>query len=338
MTISANPNVYTDLQGLTQLRGQAQQKSPEALREAARQFEALFVQMMLKSMRDAKIGEGLMDSEQSDMYRDMYDKQIAMEMTRQRGLGLAAMIVKQLDGNAAPAAPAAAHLSSGSPAFAIQPGQRAAAPHAVSNSSQTPFIDTLPAFAPAYGAHAQTAPPADLSTPQAFVQNVWPHAQQAARDLGVRPEVLVAQAALETGWGRSVMQQADGSSSHNLFGIKASAGWDGPQVSVPTLEYADGIAVRTRASFRAYGSFADSFNDYVDFLKSNPRYRDALAQADNPAAFADALQRAGYATDPAYAQKITAIVNGDTMQTALTPLRESAQLAQLKQADGLPLS
>jgi flagellar protein FlgJ len=104
------------------------------------------------------------------------------------------------------------------------------------------------------------------------------------------------------------------------------------------LEYADGIPIRTRASFRAYGSFADSFSDYVNFLKSNPRYRDALAQADNPTAFANALQRAGYATDPAYAQKITAIVNGDTLHAALTPLQHSAELAQLKQADGLPLS
>lgn len=336
MTVSANPNVYTDLQGLTQLRGQAQQKSPEAMREAARQFEALFVQMMLKSMRDAKIGEGLMDSEQSDMYRDMYDKQMSMEMTRQRGLGLAAMIVKQLDGNAAPAASVSAAMP-GLPALPAQLNDRAQSVTVAAPRVST-FAEGLPAFAPVYSARARAATPVDLSTPQAFVQSVWPHAQQAARDLGVRPEVLVAQAALETGWGRAMMQQADGSSSHNLFGIKASTGWVGAQVSVPTLEYADGIAVRTRASFRAYGSFADSFNDYVDFLKSNPRYREALAQADNPAAFANALQRAGYATDPAYAQKITAIVNGDTLQTALTPLRQSAELAQLKQADGLPLS
>ncbi|MHB8472770.1 MAG: flagellar assembly peptidoglycan hydrolase FlgJ [Gammaproteobacteria bacterium] len=336
MTVSANPNVYTDLQGLTQLRGQAQQKSPEAMREAARQFEALFVQMMLKSMRDAKIGEGLMDSEQSDMYRDMYDKQMSMEMTRQRGFGLAAMIVKQLDGNAAPAASVSAAMP-GLPALPAQLNDRAQSATVAAPRVST-FAEGLPAFAPACSARARAATPVDLSTPQAFVQSVWPHAQQAARDLGVRPEVLVAQAALETGWGRAMMQQADGSSSHNLFGIKASTGWVGAQVSVPTLEYADGIAVRTRASFRAYGSFADSFNDYVDFLKSNPRYREALAQADNPAAFANALQRAGYATDPAYAQKITAIVNGDTLQTALTPLRQSAELAQLKQADGLPLS
>lgn len=337
MGFNINPSVYTDLQGLTQLRAQAQQKSPEALREAARQFEALFVQMMLKSMRDAKIGEGLMDSEQSDMYRDMYDKQMAMEMTRQRGIGLAAMIVKQLGGNATSVAPAAA-MQAGLPLSSARPGQSAASPQATAHPSTSPFVAALPMFAPVDGARAQTTTPTDLGTPQAFVQTVWPHAQQAARDLGVRPEVLVAQAALETGWGRSVMQQADGSSSHNLFGIKASHGWDGAQVSVPTLEYSDGVAVRTRASFRAYGSFADSFNDYVDFLKRNPRYRDALAQADDPAAFANALQRAGYATDPAYAQKITGIVNGDTLQAALSPLRASAELAQLKQADGLPLS
>lgn len=337
MTVTADASVYTDLQGLARLRGQAQQKSPAALRVASRQFEALFVQMMLKSMREAKLGDGLAENDQSAMYQEMYDKQIALEMTRQRGLGLAEMITKQIGGSSAPATqPGGSGLSPVMQALRTQlSAVQALSP---SESDQALPIDTgnLPALVAPSTSSAGT--PADVSTPQAFVQSVWPHAQQAARDLGVKPEVLVAQAALETGWGRSVMQHPDGRSSNNLFGIKASPAWDGQQVSVPTLEYANGIPVRTRATFRAYGSFADSFSDYVDFLKSNPRYRDALAQAGNPNAFTSALQQAGYATDPSYARKINAIVNGDTLQGAVTQIKQQSEIAQLKQSGSWPLS
>ena len=335
MTVSADASVYTDLQGLARLREQAQQKSPAAMREAARQFEALFVQMMLKSMREAKLGDGLADTDQSAMYQEMYDKQLSLEITRQRGLGLAEMIVKQIGGNSAPAAqPTTSGMSPALQALRTQLSTM----NALSSSepSLPGKVGTLPALV-SPPVSSGSAPP-DVSTPQAFVQSVWPHAQQAARDLGVKPEVLVAQAALETGWGRSVMQHPNGRSSNNLFGIKASPAWDGQQVSVPTLEYANGIPIRTRATFRAYGSFADSFSDYVDFLKSNPRYREALAQAGNPNAFTTALQQAGYATDPSYARKIHAIVNGDTLQDAVTQIKQQADIAQLKQPGNWPLT
>ena len=354
MTANVDPSVYTDLQGLAKLRGQAREKSPEALREAAKQFEALFVQMMLKSMREAKLGDGLMDNDQSDMYREMYDKQIAMNLTRHNGLGLGDMLMKQLGGDAAATSgvPATATglmpLHGAAPALNTLHMQRFSAAATLSalavdgsvngnDSELAGFPEPVAApVSPECGAVRDV--PVDLSSPEGFVQSVWPHAQQAARELGVDPKVLVAQAALETGWGKSVMQHADGSSSHNLFGIKASTGWQGQQVTVPTLEYSDGIPVRTRASFRAYGSFADSFSDYVDFLKSNPRYRQALAQVDDPQRFAGALQNAGYATDPAYARKISAIVNGDTLQSALAPVQAPANIAQVKPPSGWPLS
>ena len=334
MTVAADASIYTDLQGLAGLRREAQQKSPAAMREAARQFEALLVQMMLKSMRAAKLGDGLADSDQSALYQEMYDKQLSLEMTRQRGLGLAEMIVKQLGGSSASAPPA---LSGISPALQALRSQLPAV-NAVSSSNQALPGGAGNPPAPVSPSAPSAGTSADVSTPQAFVQSVWPHAQQAARDLGVKPEVLVAQAALETGWGRSVMQHPDGRSSNNLFGIKARPGWDGQQVSVQTLEYANGIPVRSRASFRAYGSFADSFSDYVAFLKSNPRYRDALAQAGNPNTFTAALQQAGYATDPAYARKINAIVNGNTLQNAVTQLNQPSEIAELKSADARPLS
>jgi len=334
MTVSADASVYTDLQGLTRLRGQAQQKSPEAMREASRQFEALLVQMMLKSMREAKLGDGVADSDQSALYQEMYDKQISLEMTRHRGLGLAEMIMKQIGGNSAPAPQAG--MSGLSPVLQSLRTQL----NALSSSESGQALPDAAGISPTleYLSLPSATTPTDVSTPQAFVQSVWPHAQQAARDLGVKPEVLVAQAALETGWGRSVMQHHDGRSSNNLFGIKAGPAWDGQQVSVPTLEYENGYPIRTRATFRAYGSFADSFSDYVDFLKNNPRYRDALAQAGNPNAFTTALQQAGYATDPSYAQKINAIVTGDTLQGAVTRIRQQAEIAQLKQPGSWPLS
>ncbi len=335
MSVTANASVYTDLQGLAVLRGQAQQKSPAALREAARQFEALFVQMMLKSMREAKLGDSLGDSDQTALYQEMYDKQISLEITRQRGLGFADMITKQIGGNSASASrPAVPGLS---PAMHALRAQQSAVQAQSSSGPALPGAagNMLELESPAL---QSTGTPADGGTPQAFVQSVWPHAQQAARDLGVKPEVLVAQAALETGWGRSVMQHPDGSSSNNLFGIKANPAWNGRQVSVPTLEYSNGIPIRTSATFRAYGSVADSFSDYVKFLKSNPRYREALVQAGNPTAFASALQQAGYATDPSYAQKINAIVNGDTLQGAVSQIKQQADIAQLKQPGNWPLT
>jgi flagellar protein FlgJ len=156
------------------------------------------------------------------------------------------------------------------------------------------------------------------------VRALWPHAQRAAGELGVSPQALVAQAALETGWGRAVIQHNDGRSSHNLFGIKADARWGGEQVHVSSLEYVDGTVVRQRAAFRAYDSYADSFSDYVDFLKSNPRYGNALNHAHDPVAFTQALQRAGYATDPEYAQKIQGILGSAALGEATAGVKVSA--------------
>ena len=156
-----------------------------------------------------------------------------------------------------------------------------------------------------------------------FVQSLLPHARRAGQQLGVAPELLLAQAANETGWGKAIIQRPDGRSSFNLFGIKADERWSGERVSVPTLEYQDGVALRKRDAFRAYDSYAASFSDYVDFLRSNPRYGEALTKTANPAAFAQALQQAGYATDPAYANKLISIMSGPAMQDALAGLKIS---------------
>ena len=161
------------------------------------------------------------------------------------------------------------------------------------------------------------------NSPEAFVAKLWPHARRAADELGVDPRGLIAQAALETGWGKRLPSHGDGSSANNLFGIKAT-GWKGRAVTTGTHEYVAGVRRDETASFRAYDSIGESFNDYVRLLKNNNRYAGALAAGTDVAGFARGLQRGGYATDPSYANKIAAIADGNTMSRALAAI-DSAQ-------------
>jgi peptidoglycan hydrolase FlgJ len=266
-------DIYTDLQGLAQLRASAKAdpRSEKTLREVASQFEALFTQMILKSMREAGTGDELFDNSESNLYRDLYDQQIAVLLSKQKGLGLADMLVRQLGG-------------------AVGAGR---------NSGQTGGAD-----------------------PTAFVGELWPHARSAAKKLNVAPEALVSQAALETGWGRAMIRKADGSPSYNVFGLKADGAWTGATAASPTLEYVGGIPQRGIETFRAYGSYADAFEDYVNFLRENPRYGDALKRSGDVREFVQGLARAGYATDPDYAAKIRSILDGDTLRGALTALKD----------------
>ncbi len=300
--------VYTDFSSLAALRARAGEDRAGALDAVSRQFESLFLQMMLKSMRDASPGGGLLDSKQTQFYRDMHDKQLAMGLSEQQGIGLAEVLKRQLGGG----------------------DQAAAAGRSVDDYIRMPIARPLTKApqSPEVSESSQVEKPAvDAKldgTPEAFMQAFWPAAEQAAARLQITPQALLAQAALETGWGRHIMRQADGRSSHNLFGIKADGRWQGGRVNVQTLEYQDGVAVKTRAGFRAYDSFAQSFNDYVDFVAGNPRYREALEKVADPHAYFDALQQAGYATDPAYADKVKRILDSDTMQQA----RNTARVAE----------
>ncbi len=271
----------TDFGQFATLRAEARRDDPAALREVASQFEALFVQSLMKNMRGARLAEPMFGSEQMDMYQDMFDQQLSLEMASGRGLGLAEMLVRQLGGTAA---------AVDRPAAGGESGRRAA---------------------PAW------------SDPQVFVRDVWPHAERAGRELGVAPRALVAQAALETGWGRQVPGGPDGGSSHNLFGIKAGRGWQGDSVARATLEFEDGVARRRVERFRAYPDVAAAFDDYVALLGGSERYAPARGRADDTAAFTAALQAAGYATDPRYAEKLDRVLAGDTLRQALTELKNS---------------
>ena len=328
MTASLDSVAYADLQGLAQLRNQVRaegdDRSPETLRRVAGQFEALFVQMMLKNMRDSSLSEGLLDSDQTKFYQGMFDQQIATEMTKGQGLGLADMLIRQLGGDSAAAAGTRAPTMADPFAGSVAPRRRAATMPYIGHADAVNTQGT-----------ASTSGPADLQrhwrpdSREAFVNELWPHAERAARQLGVDPRVLIAQAALETGWGQHVMQRGDGVSSHNLFGIKADSRWTGDQVSARTMEFRDGFLQREQAAFRAYASPAQSIADYADFISGNPRYRDAVGSAD-PGRYADELQRAGYATDPAYAQKIMGIFNSDPFQQAVAQAQSQIQRAATK--------
>ena len=283
-----SPNAV-DLTGLEQLRRNAARDDKTAVAEVAVQFEALFIGMMLDSARSANLGDGLFDGPQTQQYLELMDRQVALDMARHGGLGFGKLLLQQLTPGGQPR-PSASQATAEFPA---------ALPQSMTALGGTNTDD------------AATSPAED------FVAQLLPHANAAAAALGVEPRLLLAQAALETGWGGAVPQHADGGSAHNLFGIKAGAAWRGARIAQWTLEHEDGIAVRRRDEFRAYPSTAASFADYVDLIGGTPRYADALASADNPVAYARAVTAAGYATDPDYADKWLAIYHGQRLDGAL---------------------
>ncbi len=298
----ADASVYTDFSGLTELKARAARDEAGSLAEVARQFESLLMGEMIKAMRQAGLGEGILDNDQSLFYRDMFDKQLALHLSESGGMGLAAAIERQLGGT--PAGPV--------------DDPKEIADYLDSRVAVVAAPDTR-------GYHSAMSPaevdsdPADWDSGD-FVRNLWPWAVEAAKQIGLRPQALLAQAALETGWGRYMLRQPDGSPSNNLFNIKADQRWSGASVAVESLEYEQGMAVKRRSRFRAYQSLRDSFQDYVALVRQSPRYSDAVAQADDPQRYFVALQRGGYATDPRYADKIRAVMEGEEMRRALAEL------------------
>ncbi|MBI4809610.1 MAG: flagellar assembly peptidoglycan hydrolase FlgJ [Nitrosomonadales bacterium] len=252
-----------DGQNLDKLKLQARQAPDQALKTVARQFETVFLNMMLKSMREATPQDGVFDSEQTRMFTGMLDQQLAQSMA-DRGVGLADVMVKQL-----------------SPEYGVLSTEHA----------------RLSTQYSALGSDVQ----------QAFIDKMRPHAEQAGRSTGIPAHLIVGQAALESGWGKREIKNADGSNSFNLFGIKANKGWAGKVAEVTTTEYHNGVASKQVERFRAYGSYTEAFRDYARFLSDDPRYAGVLEQGDAKA-FAQALQKAGYATDPRYADKLAGVI------------------------------
>jgi flagellar protein FlgJ len=282
------------------------------LKEVARQFEAIFLSNVLKSMRAAKLADGITDNDQSKFYNDMYDQQLAVHLSGKPGVGLADLIVKQLShdqpDNEKQGIENYLNRSAGAK-NSISSYHRAADSQAIINAyiqdgSPLNEITEIPL-------KDDRARP--IQSAEDFVRQLHPYAEQAAKELGVEPKVILAQAALETGWGRSLIKNSNGGSSFNLFNIKADKSWQGKQAQAPTLEFEQGIAKKVNSGFRSYASFQESFQDYVAFIKSNPRYGDALKQVGNGDRYLRELQQAGYATDPNYADKVMSIYHGNTM-------------------------
>ncbi|GAB3630436.1 flagellar rod assembly protein FlgJ [Pandoraea terrae] len=270
-----------DLQGFAALRAAAHQQSPQAAQQAAKQFEAVFTQMMLKSMRDATLSGGLLENDQSKMFTGMLDEQLAQQMSANKGIGLADMMLKQLS----------------------RSGQGVNLPPGAVTDAPAPLAGRAYNGADAIGV-ADGAPAAAGE----FVDRMAGAAQNASQASGIPARFMLSQAALESGWGKREIKRADGSTSFNVFGIKAGKNWNGSTVEVTTTEYVDGQPRRVKAKFRAYASYDEAFNDYANLLRNNPRYASVVASNGDAGAFANGLQRAGYATDPQYASKLMRIM------------------------------
>lgn len=286
-TSAAAGKLALDTQSLGQLRAQARQSPDQALKAAAQQFESVFLNMMLKSMREATPQDGMFDSEQTRMFTGMLDQQLAQSIAG-RGVGLADIMVRQLRGQMPP-----------------QEGRRAVPVADATTATQTEDNGQK------IGAQSSTnvLPSAYNGTVQQdFMNRMLPFARQASQDSGVPPQLMLGQAALESGWGKREIRMADGSNSFNLFGIKASGGWNGKVAEVMTTEYKNGVAYKQVEKFRTYPSYADAFRDYAAMISSNSRYADVLQQGGNPAGMAQAMQKAGYATDPNYAGKLANVM------------------------------
>jgi flagellar protein FlgJ len=338
-------SVYTDVNAVQKLRGKNVDKD-EAIRATSRQFESFMTSMMLKSMRavNAVFEEGNpFHDNASQVYRDMLDQQLSINLSNQRGMGLADMLARQLGARDATQSEVAlsqeektalsrvsAHRL-GRPLLASQiegPVQPASLSeklnlrHAgIRDRSDARHegisLPSRPVQAPLSRAQSlETAVPDSFESPEAYIDHVYPAAARVAEKLGVDPAVLVAQSALETGWGKHMIRHSNGEPSYNLFGIKADKRWNGEVATVSTTEYVNGRAVKEMAPFRAYTSFEDSFTDYLQFVKNQPRYEHAVASAEDPKAYLQALQNAGYATDPAYARKIEQIYQSEAVQRA----------------------
>lgn len=312
--LSMNTRLYTDIQGLNQLRYNA--NSADAKQEVAQQFESILMQMVLSSMRNAnkEFSSGLFSTDQMGFYQDMFDKQMSLVMSKSNS-GFASMIMKNLDQKEA-----AAHEAE----LSMQKGQFLPMPvRAASSLSNSQSVEKTTAVTEPTSAQSLTEKPKNESfqSQEDFVKKLWPSAKIAASIIGGAPEVLIAQAALETNWGKNVLPHDKNTSSNNLFNLKAGSSWASKTTSIDTLEQKNGVLYKEKSNFRSYDSYTDSFMDYANFLKTNERYKESLNKAENPGHFVHALQKAGYATDQEYGNKIMKIFKSDSFKNLIAKVK-----------------
>ncbi len=277
---AASAGLAIDSKSLAQLRTQAKHSPETALKAAAQQFEAVFLNMMMKSMREATPQNGMFDNEHSKLFTGMLDQQFSQTMAS-KGIGLADSLVKQLS--------------------------RSSATDNDVDDIIRQSVTTVPAKVSSQSYSIPSSYTENLQ--QDFVGRMLPYALQASRAGGVPPQLMLAQAALETGWGKREIRMADGSNSYNVFAIKAGVGWNGKIANVTTTEYESGEMVKRAGSFRAYASYDEAFKDYAHLISTNPRYAKVLQKGGDAADMAHVLQQGGYATDPHYAEKLSQLMS-----------------------------
>jgi flagellar protein FlgJ len=329
---------YNDLQGLETLKVGARDDDPKALQAVAQQFESMFISLIMKSMRDATdvMASDLESSYQTKFYRDMHDQQLSLSLSQNGGFGLAEILYEQLAESQNPSRPDLYSID----VKGMDESNRPILPFTGLDASTQSMIDNLtsnlsPETSDELAAlansflqeHVMNEAPEDITlqrasssqlgksevftSPEDFIEKVLPVAEKAAKALNLEPKFLVAQAALETGWGKYVIDNEQGKSSYNFFGIKADQRWQGDSATATTHEFIEGKKLTVKEPFRSYNSIEESFNDYVDFISGSERYKAAVASSDNGETYAKELQNAGYATDPKYAEKIARIANSD---------------------------
>lgn len=319
---------YHELQGLESLKAGARNDSPEAIKAVAQQFESMFISLIMKSMRDATdvLSSDLENSYQTKFYRDMHDQQLSLSLSQSGGFGLADILYEQLTEAQNPTRfnPFDIDVKN------MDESIRSILPSLGVGARTQSIIDELlklkdgdapsESEAPATGSSAVNSIESTTSIqgkstvfegPEDFIQSLLPIAEKAAKQLGLDPKIMVAQAALETGWGKAVIEKSDGSSSYNFFGIKSDHRWQGESAMTTTHEFIAGKKLTVNAPFRAYESAEKSFADYVDFVSGSERYQSAIENASDAKTYVTELQKAGYATDPDYAEKILRIANSE---------------------------
>ena len=320
---------YFDLQGLDKLRQKAQGNSKDSVREVANQFESMFASMLIKSMRKTNTAfetESPFNNKQTKFYTDMQDSQLALDISRHGSLGLADALVRQLDPNAIgrPKLIPVDNLSmpndknnkqmdleKKSTSFDLNKLEKSSALMMPERNKPdgNSFVIT-PSSAPVTATNKET----EFTDKKSFIDTLLPYAKKTAQVLGISPMVLIAQSALETGWGKKIIKGEGEASSFNLFNIKANKNWSGEKVAKESLEIEGGVGVKRRSNFRSYKNLADSFTDYGNFISSSQRYQGALQPGTNDQRYIEELQQAGYATDPKYAEKIKTIMQDDSFK------------------------
>lgn len=307
-----SPRFVLDQKATSALQGTLKSDPQAQLKQAAQQFEALMLQMMLKSMRNASPQEGLFESDQTRFFTTIQDQQLAQDLSGNNVFGFAKLIEAQMKQATAAVMPEIPNLPLEAFQQAIVQGQAAK----LAASTGAPRVRSAESAQADQALSSYASLSLNNNGSNDFVNRIWPHATNAARSIGVPAHFLVAHSALESGWGKHEIRLPDGSPSHNLFGIKAGQSWKGNVVEVQTTEYVNGVAQQMREKFRVYGSYQEAFSDYANTLRGNPRFSSVLGQQDG-ASFARSLQQSGYATDPKYADKLSQIIHGNTLRLAI---------------------